>query len=715
MSGIASRGWYNLKTAMFHSLRPIGISDGSLIALPKSPDDLAQESSSRILRNYDAYCDAFTRYSQEALKHLNSEVTHLLTRHPGICERLSKLETPITIDRQQPTIGVVIGGFASNDILLLAFADARARGERVPNVVMIDADAISQNTLLESSEGRRIALSYGAFFDGRTVSKFYEPIPLVIDLLLGAPRLDEGKRRWITDHAIPVMNSLPLDKITHDKIESMAIVAELGIPVPRQTIFSSRGGFQNDMAEILQSTAAFIDETNAQRYFVKPPHLSQGKGVEPFESDLGLDSIHAIAESIATHLRTHPEVILQEGINSYPVRIGQTRLDCNLRALCSKHGLIDIEVRAAPWGKAVNKSLGAKIWELEVYEKLAQREGLSRPFDARKIIKEVEEIGITIAKRFDCGFLGLDIIVNENGELVVIEVNGESSGGLVSLYNLRSEPRALDAANRFLSFAHKDCFRNREPATKPIIPSEEEPSMKRLARATHHFLYGDNRKSYPDFIQDLERITPADSKLLDGIEFMNIARACIDDERFLAEHPDTISKILESAWHYSVPAKINEKMPKFIMREIPVALRLMKELHHRSFTPAMFEAIRKQIYKALQFPVVMPSIGLELALDIAMADNNRIALAAIEQQLVFTRPSNEFTKHRLSLVTYCLDGECASKTAEESFKRYLAVGSQFLQESGYVGKVYNFNDWPVPDYGDFLKERARDNGLGSQG
>ena len=700
---------------MFHSLRPIGISDGSLNALPKSPDDLAQESSSRIVRNYHAHCDEFTRYSEEALKSINSEVTHLLIRHPGICERLSKLETPITIDRQQPTIGVVIGGFASNGILLLAFADARARGERVPNVIMIDADAISQNTLLERSEGRRIALSHGAFFDGRTVSKFYEPIPLVIDLLLGAPRLDEGRRRWITDHAIPVMNSLPLDKITHDKIESMAIVTELGIPVPRQRIFSSSGSFKNEMAEILQSTAAFIDETNAQRYVVKPPHLSQGRGVELFESDLGLDSIHAIAESIATHLRTHPEVILQEGINSYPVRIGQIRLDSNLRALCSKHGLIDIEVRAAPWGKAVNKSLGAKIWELEVYEKLAQREGLSCPFNAQKIVKEVEEIGITIAKRFDCGFIGLDIIVNESGELVVIEVNGESSGGLVSLYNLRSEARALNATNRFLSFAHKDCFRIRESSTKPIISSEEYPSMKRLTWAAHHLLCADNAKHYPEFISDLERILTADTQLLDGMEFMSLARACIENAHFVDEHPETISKIIQSAWNYTESSNRNERMPQFEMREIPVAIRLMKALDYRFVIPSLFEAIRKDIYRALQFPVIMAPTGLELALDLAMADNNRIALAAIEQQFSLTRPCNLFIKHRLSLVTYCLTGAFENRAAENSFKKYLSVGSKYLQERGYVGKNYTFTDLPIPEYRDFLEERAHDKRFKSHG
>lgn len=170
-------------------------------------------------------------------------------------------------------------------------------------------------------------------------------------------------------------------------------------------------------------------------FVVKPTDSSCGQDVYLIdESDL-----EAIPFLCPMLLESHAGLVVQRRIASADLR-GQDkqRLDWNLRVLATTQGTVDWEARVAPWGKRVNKSQGAEVWEVSrLWRELdatAPRPALA--FDA--FSERIDELSRRLCALYRTEFMGYDVIVTEDGLPWVIEVNMGNPGGLCTLAAMRT-------------------------------------------------------------------------------------------------------------------------------------------------------------------------------------------------------------------------------------------------------------------------------------
>ena len=202
-----------------------------------------------------------------------------------------------------------------------------------------------------------------------------------------------------------------------------------------------------------------------QPFVVKPAIGQQGRGVTMV--DATLQDANTSLESLQRTHQSGEEVLVQPWVQSYPLldkNSGQ-RIDWNIRALVTAGRLCGAYARYGSWGGAVNMSRGADAVNInEAFEAC----GLSSSEQAAVHYK-IDRVSRRIAKTCGAGYIGLDIIINEQLDPVILEANGEKAGGLYNILKTEAEADNIDAAITAIRAIDNQLFRQRR-LWRPTIP-----------------------------------------------------------------------------------------------------------------------------------------------------------------------------------------------------------------------------------------------------
>lgn len=181
---------------------------------------------------------------------------------------------------------------------------------------------------------------------------------------------------------------------------------------------------------------------------IKPSSGSQGRGVyftarHPGEPDKW--------EYYYNFLNSRGyDPIIEKRVNCWPVRDPKSKelLDWNVRAIVSDGQLIDMYVRAGPRISAVNKSTGAQTIPMNKFYRLVDDSGSS----SREIKKALSNAASDFAGQNDVFMTGLDLTINDMGQVVLFEANAGFVGGLQTIAHLDrgSINHRLKNANKLL-------------------------------------------------------------------------------------------------------------------------------------------------------------------------------------------------------------------------------------------------------------------------
>lgn len=348
--------------------------------------------------------------------------------------------------KERKTLGICIGG-AFDGVGLVGFAAQRLSREQKPtfNVAYFSNLALKDIKLCRNGEKWILVAERGILIGDDGVAyygKFPEPIQLDMIEHSGFGKKIRDK---CTQHGIAVLNSSAGIEITSDKTASKKYCTDNDLKTPEYVSFDKEELGNLDLIE--EKITRFAKEARSSDIVIKPTKESQGRGVIMLPSE-SIDEIRSNAIQI---LQKYGTVILERRIESYPYynKDGQ-RLDWNIRLLASKSGVIDMEARVGIRGQdPINKSKGAEIMEVKnVFNSLRNSNGV-------KLIDIKDKIAVIakkISQDLDMDFIGLDLIVDENGEPWIIEINGGAVGGMLSLAGIRQTMQEkLQAPLNFIS------------------------------------------------------------------------------------------------------------------------------------------------------------------------------------------------------------------------------------------------------------------------
>jgi hypothetical protein len=304
----------------------------------------------------------------------------------------------------------------------------------------------------------------------------------------------------------------------------------------------------------LLRTLAFTAMTLAKRYVVKPDSESQGYGVTLHDSLLPLDAVRDCFTNLTLLSVLCSPQRLEVGVESYPLYRNGIRLDWNIRALVDKSGIIDFEARVSSWGGPINKSQGAEIWEVrDVLSAL----GANSPYKEEALKRKIGEFGRLFCTEARANLVGLDIICDAEGALWTCEPNGELSGGIASLADLRGGSHALRASFRQLNGVTNTLkelkwnARNSSGNTARAISAlESSPLKPEFAKPIQILLYGPvERKEFRDA---LESYLLSEDTSLDNQDRISCAVAYISalENRSLT---DELNSVLERLNTHTLP------------------------------------------------------------------------------------------------------------------------------------------------------------------
>lgn len=197
------------------------------------------------------------------------------------------------------------------------------------------------------------------------------------------------------------------------------------------------------------SIKEFLEKYKGQGMVIKPSAESGGRGVLMVKRP----TVAKLTASVSKLLDSYQRVMIEPWIKSFPLYDEKgKKLDWNFRVLVGKYGVIDIEVRVQSWGEPVNECKGAKVWEVkDLYDKLSTQHGDKLP-SYEDFIGMIEKNALQAAQALDSGFLGIDYIYTEEGDLVCNEINAGRAGGIVSLAQIRKDfEDRLKAAKNYIN------------------------------------------------------------------------------------------------------------------------------------------------------------------------------------------------------------------------------------------------------------------------
>lgn len=360
-------------------------------------------------------------------------------RQPDISEgELAQL-----FDANRPTIAFSLSHSNTKEMVLVALAAARARsaGQAVPNVVFFPPTCVPSLFTKRIGEKEHLYLQRGIVVgaDGSwREGRFPRLVPVtMVGTFQGAnnPLVSE-----LEALNIPLLNGSKAFTAGRDKTLNKKVLEELGIRSPTFLLLD----LDHELPSWKKKVDDFVTQHDIGEVVIKPTSGSHGDGVQ-FAPSTSVAQIPTVIERLLA--ADKPGVIIEERIKSFPVRSPTgRRQDWNFRLLVSKDGVIDWEARVLTYGKVVNKAKGAHIEEVK---EVLKRTGLPDD-ELKRIVEEIKEIGLKIAKHLDAGYLGIDLLLSEDKLVWVIEINAGAVGGLVSLAEIRSGDEGLAAAAALL-------------------------------------------------------------------------------------------------------------------------------------------------------------------------------------------------------------------------------------------------------------------------
>ncbi len=337
----------------------------------------------------------------------------------------------IKINQEHPTCVIFDhGGFCGDE--LMAYA---ASTQKLAINFIYASYQPGQILIQKTNLGTQLAILSGIIIteEGKVqIGRF--PKPVTIDLMMSHLN-DTIINSLASKTGCPQLTPTEVQKICNDKALTESVC--LNLPFPDSIVVSSKN-LEEALDTIPRNT----------RLVIKPTQGAQGQGVKIIE----LADIYGQTEDLILAVENHENVLVQPKIESlarYDI-VGQ-RLDWNLRVLVLDGELIDLEVRTARDGQAVNKATGAIIEEFVPETFLGTILETAPAIEA--IHQELKKLFSAITKSLPEGFLGLDVIIDQQLKLHLIEINAGLLGGISSLAEIRTDLESKLSAP--LMIAHK--------------------------------------------------------------------------------------------------------------------------------------------------------------------------------------------------------------------------------------------------------------------
>jgi hypothetical protein len=220
--------------------------------------------------------------------------------------------------------------------------------------------------------------------------------------------------------------------LVSDKHLTNKLLSDNWFNTPKEVLLKSNLGLQKSM-ELYYN---FINNISNNKLVIKPRYWERGEDVFIINNNL------SFTEFYKKYLKNNWDIILQEKIDSYPIEIDENRKDWNLRVLVS----YDISTK-----NYKSNGIVGRIWE---YDNIINISKWSEFISIDELIKYLpDEINIpnitetcesiiqTISDYLDNDvsefnvqdLSGIDIIINEDWDIIILEVNDSLSWWLYHL------------------------------------------------------------------------------------------------------------------------------------------------------------------------------------------------------------------------------------------------------------------------------------------
>lgn len=332
-------------------------------------------------------------------------------------ETLSDAAWSQCIDPAQPTIGLRFTAFGKTVTpLVVAAQKLRRQAEAVCNVIILPELAFAQEGATKQAYFAERGLLINA--DGHIYGGNF-PYPLQID---ATHLYASGTVPQAEPSVIRFFNEQAEDALINDKLAAQTVLSQAGVPIAKALLEETT---VDDAAFRSQLEQCFKD---GQAIVIKPLRDSQGHGV--IMLDPRTTTLRAAEEHIGAVHGSGRKVRVEQWISSYPLRHAGSgvRLDWNIRSLLVGSGAVGAYARIGTFGTPINYTRGAQPAAIAA---VLQQCGLDEQAQA-VVTQRLEAVYQRSSTALPGIIKGLDIIIDENLHPVVIEPNGEASGGLLN-------------------------------------------------------------------------------------------------------------------------------------------------------------------------------------------------------------------------------------------------------------------------------------------
>lgn len=380
-------------------------------------------------------------------------------------------------DPEMPTVGLRVEDVAFPWIYAVTAQRIRATGEKICNVVLLAKPPFSN----EAATRRKLFANAGWLVDGNGNTfggVFPEAVPIDV---IGSDRAIADKRGRRLARDTLHINTPEVEEVLADKTVAHTFLAEQAdLPVHKSELIAllrNEPGCADTIRQIIDEHGDVV---------VKPSAGERGIGVCMLGPETTQDEIET---RVSTSCELGTDLVVEKMVESITLQHPLTGidLDCCIRSLVIGGRYIGAYARVAAAGKPVNVQLGAEAMSLHDAFTLA---GISAN-DAESLAQRIEAISRDLTERLGAQIAGHDLIVSKDLEPVLIESNGQFSGGLLKIMQVGENPDTLAEAHgvtrlltRMASTVSGSSSRRRSRRARR--PYDLESTLVGYLRASHH-------------------------------------------------------------------------------------------------------------------------------------------------------------------------------------------------------------------------------------
>lgn len=293
--------------------------------------------------------------------------------------------------------------------------------------------------LIDDATGTVYTDSFWVCEDGK-----FQPIKTTSPVPINGVNVEfDSAARWNGNPNMEHRLHVELSRLTNDKIKTREVLQKSGIPIPNGVDFAS--GSQETANERVD---AFIEANpNANGFVLKKNHGSGGHGVTIFETM----EANQLKKLLQDMLARGSDMLLEERI--VPPQLSQLQdrrseqygNDYNFRVILtadqSNPQVIDAEIRhrgkKGLFSEPVNISHDAKASRLS---KLGNPQLEEEIYDISQRATKAVCSEVFGDKAGAHGIIGVDVMIGEDGRVVILEVNSGMVGGFGTLSRLDKKP-----------------------------------------------------------------------------------------------------------------------------------------------------------------------------------------------------------------------------------------------------------------------------------